>query len=112
MESILTSIKKELGIEAEYTHFDPDIILHINSAFLAIKQLVEGWDTPFKITDDSATWADLPVPIDELANIKSIVFYRVKLAFDPPTSSFLVDSIHRMSSEDEWRLNVESESEV
>lgn len=109
MESILTSIKKALGIEAEYTHFDPDIIMHINSAFLTIKQLIHHMDTPFKIEDASAIWDDMPVDIDELENIKSIVFYRVKLAFDPPTSSFLVDSMHRMSTEDEWRANVESE---
>lgn len=112
MESILLSIKKNLGIEADYTHFDPDIIFHINTAFVTIKQLIEGMDTPFAIADATATWADVPVPIDALENIKSIIFYRVKLAFDPPTSSFLVDSIHRMSSEEEWRANVESESEV
>lgn len=108
MDSILTSIKKLLGISEEYTQFDDDIITHINSVFLNLTQLGVGPEEGFFIEDDSASWDDF-VDIESdipLQAIKSYVYLKVKLLFDPPLSSAVIESTNRMISELEWRLNV------
>lgn len=106
MESILTSIKKLLGIEEEYTQFDNDIIMHINTVFLNLNQLGVGPDEGFFIEDDAATWYDFIGDSNQLQAVKTYVYLKVKLLFDPPLSSSVVESIERMISELEWRLNV------
>ena len=110
MESILTSIKKLLGIEEEYEHFDPDIIMHINSVFMVLNQLGVGPSEGFFIEDDTSVWTDF---IGEGANIeavKSYIYLKVKLLFDPPLSSAAIESIKRMIDEYEWRLSAAAES--
>lgn len=106
MESILTSIKKLLGIEECYTHFDSDIIMHINSVFSILTQLGVGPPEGFSITDASATWSDFLGDDPKLNSTKSYVYQKVKLLFDPPTSSALIESTNRLISEFEWRLQV------
>lgn len=106
MESILTSIKKLLGIAEEYTQFDDDIIMHINSVFLNLTQLGVGPSEGFLIEDDTATWDDFIGDSNQLQAVKSYVYLKVKLLFDPPLSSSVTESMNRMISELEWRLNV------
>lgn len=106
MESILTSIKKLLGIAEEYTQFDDDIIIHINSVFLNLTQLGVGPSEGFLIEDDTATWDDFIGDSNQLQAVKSYVYLKVKLLFDPPLSSSVAESMNRMISELEWRLNV------
>lgn len=109
MESILTSIKKLLGIEEEHEHFDPDIIMHINSVLMILTQLGVGPSEGFMIEDKNATWYDF-IPDDQnLEAVKSYMHLRVKLLFDPPLSSAVMESMNRMISEFEWRLNVAAE---
>lgn len=108
MDSILTSIKKLLGISEEYTQFDDDIIMHINSVFLNLTQLGVGPEEGFSIEDDTADWEDFAdlesnLPLNA---VKSYVYLKVKLLFDPPLSSAVIESTNRMISELEWRLNV------
>lgn len=110
MESILTSIKKLLGISKEYTHFDDDIIMHINSVFMTLTQLGVGPSEGFIIEDDSALWTDFIEDVIKLQAVKSYMYLKVKLLFDPPLSSAVIESTNRMISEFEWRLNVEAES--
>jgi len=108
MDSILTSIKKLLGISEDYTQFDDDIIMHINTVFLNLTQLGVGPETGFSIEDDSAEWSDF-IDIEsnaQLHAIKTYMYLRVKLLFDPPLSSAVIDSTNRIISELEWRLNV------
>lgn len=108
MESILTSIKKLLGISEDYEQFDADIIMHINTVFLNLAQLGVGPSNGFFIEDSSATWSDF-VNIEDNAQlqaIKTYVYLKVKLLFDPPLSSSVIESINRMIAELEWRLNV------
>lgn len=105
MESILTSIKKLLGITEEYKHFDGDIIMHINSVFLILTQLGVGSSEGFSIKDDISTWTDF-VSENDVELVKSYMYLKVKLLFDPPTSSSVLESINRMINEFEWRLNV------
>ena len=106
MESILTSIKKLLGIEEEYTQFDNDIIMHINSVFLNLTQLGVGPAEGFLIEDDTATWEDFIGDSNQLQAVKSYMYLKVKLLFDPPLSSSVIESMNRMLAELEWRLNV------
>ncbi len=104
--SILTSIKKALGIEEEYTHFDPDIIMHINSAFFVLHQLGVGPETPFSIKDKSATWDEF-IDADKLELVKTYIYMVVRRAFDPPSNSAHLNALSEMIKEYEWRMNVE-----
>lgn len=106
MESILTSIKKLLGIEEEYTQFDADIIMHINTVFLNLTQLGVGPSEGFLIDDDTAIWEDFIGDSSQLQAVKTYVYLKVKLLFDPPLSSSVIESMNRMIAELEWRLNV------
>ena len=110
MESILISIKKMLGIAEEYKHFDPDIVMHINSVFMILTQLGVGPSEGFRINDEYANWNDF-VPDDAYLDlVKSYMAMKVKLLFDPPQSSIVMEATNRMISEAEWRLNVAVES--
>lgn len=111
MESILTSIKKMLGIPEEYDHFDPDLIMHINSVLSILTQIGVGPSEGFRIEDDLATWEDFLGDDTNYEAVKSYVHLRVKLLFDTSTlSSAVIESINRMISELEWRLNAIAES--
>jgi hypothetical protein len=112
MESILSSIKKLLGVPEEYTQFDPDIIMHINTVFLNLTQLGVGPESGFFIMDNTEVWSDF-VNINEFAEMNAVISYmylKVKLLFDPPLSSSVIESMNRTISELEWRLNVAVES--
>lgn len=105
MDSILTSIKKLLGIAADYTYFDDDIVIHINSAFSTLAQLGIGPRNGFSISGSSETWNQF---IDDplVNSAKSYVYISVKLLFDPPTSSAVIDSYNKRLEEIAWRLSV------
>lgn len=110
MESILTSIKKLLGITEEYEQFDSDIIMHINSVFMILNQLGIGPKNGFHITDKFATWDDfLPADNKNFEAVKSYMHLKVKLLFDPPLGSAVMECMKQMANELEWRLNVEAE---
>lgn len=109
-ESILTSVKKMLGITDDYTHFDSDITIHINSVFMILSQLGVGPVNGFTITDKSDTWSDfIPADNKNFESVKTYVYLKVKLLFDPPMSSAVMEAMKQMISELEWRLNVEAE---
>ena len=110
-ESILTSIKKLLGIPEDYEHYDADIIMHINSVFMILNQLGVGPSNGFSITDKTAVWSNFISDNDNLEAVKSYVYMKVRLLFDPPLSSAVMDCINKVISEMEWRLNVAAESE-
>ena len=109
MESILTSIKKLLGITEDYTHFDNDIIMHINSVFLILTQLGVGPPEGFVIQDATALWTDFVADDKNLELIKSYTYLKVKIMFDPPLSSAVLDSTNQLIKEYEWRIQVASD---
>ena len=111
MNSILTSVKKALGISEEYEHFDSDIIMHINSVLSILTQLGVGPKEGFSISDKNAEWSDFIGDDRRLESVKSYVYLKVKMMFDPPTSSSVMESSNRLISELEWRLNLVSEDE-
>lgn len=106
-ESILTSIKKLLGIAEDYTHFDVDITIHINSAFSVLRQIGAGSSAPFYIETSEDTWSEFTDDHLYLHMAKMYVYLRVKLAFDPPSSSAVMESMQRELKELEWRINAE-----
>ena len=109
-ESILTSIKKLLGIPEDYEHYDADIIMHINSVFMILNQLGVGPSNGFSITDKTAVWGNFISDNDNLEAVQSYVYMKVRLLFDPPLSSAVMECMNRMIGELEWRLNSEAES--
>lgn len=108
-DSILNSTKKILGITAEDTNFDLDVLIHINSVFTTLEQLGIGPVGGYSITDANDTW-DAFLGYDlRLNSVKTYVYLRVRMLFDPPTTSFLMNAIQEQIRELEWRLNVQAE---
>lgn len=104
MDSILISVKKMLGIEQDYTHFDSDIILNINSVLAVLNQI--GLESPvLEITGNTETWLDLLGDRKDIAFVKTLIYSKVRLLFDPPSSAFVLDAMERQIREFEWRLN-------
>ena len=112
MESILTSIKKLLGIDAEYTHFDEDIIMHINSVFGILNRLGVGPASGFRIEDDTTTWNDYIPSMENFEAVKSYIHLKVKLIFDPPLSSAVLQAMKETIAELEFTLNIAAESAI
>ena len=105
MDSILTSIKKLLGISEDDTSFDQDIIMHITTVFTILTQLGVGPADGFYIENDSAIWDDFISNDPRLNSIKTYIYMKVRMMFDPPTSSILADAMNKNISELEWRIN-------
>ena len=112
MDNILSSTKKLLGISTEETAFDSDIIMHINSVFVILNQLGVGPSGGFSISDDYALWSDFIPDGQNLELVKSYMYMKVKLLFDPPTNSSVLTSMEKTISEFEWRLNVQAETKT
>ena len=110
-ESILNSIKKLLGIAPDYTQFDTDLILHINSVFMILHQLGIGPTDGFRISGNEETWDDYISEDDNLDAIKTYMHLKVKVVFDPPLNTSVMESHKQLISELEWRLNVQREEE-
>lgn len=110
MDSILQSIKKMLGPTEDYTYFDSDIVIHINSVLMILNQLGVGPKQGFFITGESETWSDyLGDNAGKIELVKSYIYLKVKLIFDPPTTGVLHEAMERQIQEFEWRLNVQAE---
>jgi hypothetical protein len=110
-QSILKSTKKILGIADDYTAFDLDVITHINAAFSTLTQLGIGPPEGFMIEDDKAVWDDFIAMSDdpEFNAAKSYVYLKVRMLFDPPTTSYLIDAMNAQIRELETRLNIHRE---
>lgn len=106
-ESILTSIKKLLGIDENYTHFDADIVMHINSVLSILTQMGVGPKNGFSISGKDEMWGEfLPMEQSVFPMVRSYVYLKVRLLFDPPVSSAAMEAMNRQISEFEWRLYV------
>lgn len=111
MESILTSIKKLLGIAEEYTQFDADIIIHINSVFTTLTQLGVGPSEGFYIEDNNSEWQEFITDLNKLQAVKTYMYLKVRLLFDPSSlGSSTLAAYERQIQELEWRLNVIAEN--
>lgn len=108
-DSILTSTKKALGLEADYTAFDPEIVMHINSVFGTLVQLGIGPVNGFMIEDATPVWSDFLGEDKNLNPVKTYMYQRVRLIFDPPATSFAIAALEKQIEESAWRINVHRE---
>lgn len=108
-DSILITTKKLLGLSADYTAFDLDVITHINSAFGTLTQLGVGPTTGFMIEDADNEWNDFAVPADQIVLVKTYIYLKTRLVFDPPSTSFVIEALNQQLKELEWRLNMARE---
>lgn len=111
-ESILRSVAKNIGLPEEYNVFDPDLIMAINTVMSDLNQLGIGPEEGFEITDDVAVWDDLLQGEIRLNSVKSYTYMRVKLMFDPPTTSYLIDSYQKQVDKAEFRINLFREEQA
>lgn len=109
--SILDTIKAMLGVETSQTAFDTDIIVGINTTFMTLHQLGVGPTTVFSISDKTKTWSDFLGTSTDIEAVKSYIYSKVKLTFDPPTSSYVLTAMDVQSKELEWRLAAQVEPE-
>ena len=103
--SILLTTKKALGLADDYTAFDQDIIMHINSVFSTLVMLGVGPETGFVIEDNTKTWNEFTSDV-RLNSVKSYMYLKVRLLFDPPSTSFVLNALQEQLKELEWRMNV------
>lgn len=111
-DSILTTIKKLLGIEESDTSFDTDVTIFINSALSRLSELGVGPTDGYQITGTSETWSAYLGSTAKPGNIQTYIYYSVRLAFDPPTSSFVLDSMKKQLDKLEWSINVDAEGGI
>lgn len=111
MDSVLTSIKKLLGITEEYDQFDQDLIIHINAVLMVLTQIGVGPSNGMIIKDSSTTWNDILSDTSNIEAVKTYVYLKVKMIFDPPSSSSVADAMNRSINEYEWRLNINADSQ-
>ena len=112
MESILDSIKKMVLGNSEETHFDLDLIIHINSVFATLNQMGVGPETTFSIEDNGTIWSEFTEEDILFNNVKTYMYLKVKQVFDPPASSSVLAAMERQISELEWRLNVSASNKT
>lgn len=112
-EGILETIRNMLGPSEDYSHFDPEIVPHINSALNRLTQIGVGPSDGFMITGNDETWADFFTEnVKTIPMAISYVYYKVKMSFDPPTSSIAAEAFNKLIAEYEWCANVDAESET
>lgn len=104
--SILIGTKKILGLAEDYTAFDHDITTYLNSAFATLSQLGVGPTGGFMVEDELEEWVDVDLPDDQLNLVRTYVTLKVRMLFDPPTTSYLITAMNEQIREYEWRLNV------
>lgn len=112
MDSILDTIKKMLGVETDSDAFDTDIIVHINGALMTLNQLGVGPEDSFSISDSTETWGNLLGDLTTLELVKSYIYLKVRLIFDPPTNSTVHEAMARQITEFEERLKIQVEKNI
>lgn len=110
MDSILESVKKTLGIEPDDTAFNDELIIHINSVFMILQQLGIGPAVGFSISGSAETWSQFVPDASHTELVRSYMYSKVRLLFDPPQNSALLEAMKEQISEFEWRLAVKGET--
>lgn len=105
-DSILDSVKKALGFDSEFTAYDVDILMHINSVFTILNQIGVGPKEGYMVEDKEATWQTYTGGDNNLNSVKTFMFTKVRLIFDPPSTSYAITAMEKVAAELEWRLNV------
>lgn len=111
IKSILDSVKHALGVEEDVTAWDADLVMFINAVFGTLYQLGVGPAQPFTISDNSSEWDEFTTR-DDIEMVKSYMYLKVRLLFDPPTTTTMYQALDTSTKELEWRLNVAVDSGV
>lgn len=111
-DSILNDVKQALGLDPNYTPFDPEIIMNINSVLTVVNDLGLGPDEVVVIEGADDGWALLNLPNNQLSMVKTYVYMKVRLAFDPPTMGFHIDALKSQIEQQEWRLRERQEATI
>ena len=121
-DSILLSVAKYIGLPEDYSVFDPDLVMHINSELSTLAQIGAVPDTGFVITGSDETWDDLfdatdavgglPYTRNSVQFVKEFVFIRAKIIFDPPQSSFVLKSLEDKANELMFRIEVATDTAI
>ena len=109
MDSILESVKKTLGIYPDDTAFNDELIIHINSVFMILQQLGIGTADGFSISGSTETWSQFVSDSSHTELVKSYIYVKVRMLFDPPQNSALIEAMNEQAAEFEWRLAVKGE---
>lgn len=110
-ESILESIKRALGFTKEYTYFDQDVLMNINSVCMVLTQLGVGPPDGFFVSGYDQTWADYLTNGKQLMAVRTYIYIKVRLVIDPPSSSFVLEALKKNADELEWRLQIKAEND-
>ena len=108
-ESILNTVKKMLNVHEDETHFDTDIIVSINSSFMILNDLGVGPEEPYHIFDSTNTWEEFEGCDLDIHGVKTLIYLRARLIFDPPSNGFVTEAMERQIAELEWRLRTRAE---
>lgn len=108
-DSILETVKNLIGVASECADFDTNIMVHINSAIMTLRQIGIGPKNGFSVRDSSSTWTDYIDDINLYESVKDYIYLKVKIVFDPPTSSYVLEAMKEQIKELEWRLQTEKE---
>jgi hypothetical protein len=109
-ESILSTIKKLIGFEDDYTQFDMDLIMHINAAFASLAQIGSNLKEGFFITDKDNLWSEYTTNVTILESVKMYVYLKTKIVFDPPASSMVIETMKQTINELEFRIQISADS--
>jgi hypothetical protein len=109
VSNILDDIKKTLSLAPDYTAFDQEIIIFINTALSTLNQIGIGPDAGLMIADNTTTWDAFIGSDANYNNVKSYIYLRARMLFDPPNNSFVINAMTKQIEELEWRLNVKRE---
>lgn len=101
---ILGDTKKILGVAPDYTAFDLDIITHINSTLSILSALGVGSETGFFIEDSNTDWDEFPISPNQMSLVRTYLYLKVRMLFDPPATSYLIEAMEKQIAEHEWRL--------
>lgn len=109
--SILLTIKQMLGIPSEYSVFDEELVVYINTVIAALRQLGVGPENGFAITGENDSWGDYIGDTLMYENVKSYIYLKVRMMFDPPSSSFVLEAFKNQAAEIEWRIYIQADED-
>lgn len=110
-ESILLTIKQMLGIPSEYSVFDEELVVYINTVIAALRQLGVGPENGFAITGENESWEDYIGDTSMYENVKAYIYLKVRMMFDPPSSSFVLEAFKNQAAEIEWRIYIQADED-
>ena len=110
-DSILDTIKKLIGIDSEDDSFDVDILTAINSTIPALSQMGIGPKKGYIVLSRDNTWTDyIPNQTINLEGVKTYIYLKTKMIFDPPANSTTIEAFNKVMSELEWRMMLSVET--